>query len=205
MLEVVGRSDVPIAVGTPTPIDGILHGVGSQWPWVGNFTFDDYNGTVLLDGISALENELRAASPTDPVWIVAIAPTGNIGALLNSSPELAANARIVAMSGSILVGYNLNPPISAEYNVKENTTTSQLMYAAHWAAPTVTAPVDTSAYFQVTGDAYAEFYKAATEPSDPAQYQLARMLLENYQVRSHSTTLCGAMRCPGIPSRPWPA
>jgi len=193
ILDVGGRSDVRVAVGVPTPFGNVLNGVGEEWPWVGNYTLDDYPGEVELDGIAALEKELRAASPEDPVWIVAIAPTGNIGALLRRSPELAANARIVAMSGSVYVGYDMRPPISAEYNVKENITTSQLMYNASWAAPTITAPVDTSGYFQVTGEAYSLFYDAATRPGSPPYLALARTLLDNYVVR-HSPLQGGCSR-----------
>lgn len=148
-LDTVGRSDVAVGVGVETAFDGVFMGVGSQYPWIGDYSLAQYPGNVSLDGVGALIDVLSAASPQAPVWIVCIAPTPNIESLLLRAPQLAANARIIAMSGSIYLGYNGQPPPSAEYNVAENTTAAQAMYAAHWAAPMITAPVDTSELLQV--------------------------------------------------------
>lgn len=196
LLALGGRPDVPVGIGTPTPLGEQMQGVGPEWPWIGSFTLKDYPGKVASDGLAALEAELAAASPSNPVWVLGLAPMGNLAAVLGSRPELALNARLVAMSGSISAGYDLRPPAVPEYNVAENVTAAQTVYGMTWGTPAVTAPIDTSAFFQVTGDAYRRFLEAAGGGGGRQEEPpLARVLLENYRVWfEHGGSSHGAMR-----------
>lgn len=183
LLALGGRPDVPVGVGTPTPLGEELQGVGPEWPWIGDYSWSDYPGRVAADGLAALEAELAAATPSDPVWLLGLAPMGNLAAVLGARPELAANARLVAMSGSISVGYDLLPPAVPEYNVAENVTAAQTVYGMNWATSAVTAPIDTSAFFQVSGQPYRRFLEAAGASGAPQSTSpLAQVLLENYRV-----------------------
>jgi len=65
--------------------------------------------------------------------VLELAPTPNLAEALRLEPGLAAGVRVVAMSGSIHVGYSLHPPISAEYNVHQNISSAQVVYNASWA------------------------------------------------------------------------
>ena len=92
-------------------------GVGFMYDWIADYPLSSYPGTVRIDGIAAMRDAMRKGTQDDPIYIVEIAPTPNLAEALLQEPSLAALSRVIAMSGSTLIGYDLRPPISREYNV----------------------------------------------------------------------------------------
>jgi inosine-uridine nucleoside N-ribohydrolase len=175
-LHETGNAFVPVGVGVETPCEGVAPAcVGPQFAWVGNYSLAEYPGQVYWDGIGALIAELDNSTVEDPLWVLSISPMGNLAAALRLGPDRSSRARIVSMSGSVLMGYSGTPPPDAEYNVAENVSASQLVYSTPWASPLVTGPLDTTQFFQIMGDTYQRFLHSTKSDLLP------RVLLENYQ------------------------
>jgi hypothetical protein len=71
------------------------------------------------------------------------------------------------MSGSLRAGYHNSSTIAAEYNVRTNGSASQAMYGAAFAAPLVTAPLDTTVFDQFVGDTYGALLAANASGGAP--------------------------------------
>ena len=170
----VNRLDVPVAVGEFTGVNKI-----PQLPVVGSWTLDDFTaaGGTLLYGTGALAALLAAATPSEPLFVVEIAPATSFGGVVGADPALAANAIVSAMSGSVFHGYGNSSLPEAEYNVYSNVSASQHMYAASYLSPMMTAPLDTSGLLHC----FAPEFSALIE-ADNDEHPLAQALLKNYRV-----------------------
>jgi len=174
ILDFLHRTHVPIAIGYPSGDQNM-----PMYPWAKNYSLDTFkqHGGVVYEGTSAFEKIMQQSTPTDPVYIVEIAPVNSLGDILIRNSKLAANSICVAMSGSVYKGYNNDPTPIAEYNVVQNVTSSQAMYNAVWHSPLYIAPLDTCNFEQWNGDIYKELL-AANDSAHP----YVQVLLETYQV-----------------------
>jgi len=180
LLEVAGRTDVPVGIGLPPAATGGSAADGGsaaaaddgnpQAPWVAGYTLADYPGTIVEDGVGALIDTIMA-SP-EPVTLICIGPVPNIAAALQREPRIAQNARFVGMHGSIRVGYGGSSVVSAEYNVVADPAACRTAFEAPWEV-TIT-PLDTCGLVQLKGAHYA----AVRDSRDP----LARAVIENYRI-----------------------
>ncbi|NMC03999.1 MAG: hypothetical protein GYA24_02245 [Candidatus Lokiarchaeota archaeon] len=134
MLEIAGRTDVPIGIG-PSSSDK----AGPQNPWVLDYDLQSYPGKVHHDGVSALVDAIMSSS--EPVTVITIGPLTNIAAALKREPRIAARARIVAMLGSVRIGYGGKKGPTPEYNVVQDVPACQAVLAAPW--DIVLTPLDT--------------------------------------------------------------
>jgi hypothetical protein len=126
------RFDVPIAVGLYTGEDNM-----PQLPAAAGFELSDFiaaGGTVYY-GEAYLAGLMAAATPTDPLFVVEIAPATSLGGVVAQAPTLAANVITTAMSGSVYHGYGNSSGPGREYNVVQNISASQAMYASSWLSP----------------------------------------------------------------------
>lgn len=158
-LTAAGAGHVPLAVGKYTGEQDM-----PQYAWAADFSLDTYvaNGGSVTHGTDTMRQLMRAASASAPLLILEIAPATSLGEILTAEPQLAANCIVVAMSGSIYRGYvNASQP-TAEYNVATDVNASALMYAATWAAPLVTAPLDTTNFMQFWDASYRALMTANT-------------------------------------------
>ena len=165
LLELTGRTDVPIAVGLDQSDEP-----GRQSGWVGDYRLEDYPGPVYRDGVQALIDAIHQSS--QPVTLICIGPVGNIAEALRRDPSIAQNARFISMHGSIRVGYEGESGPSAEWNVKVDPKSLQQVFAAPWDC-TIT-PLDTCGRVRLRGDHYQKIYRS----NDP----WLRALIENYKV-----------------------
>lgn len=163
LLEAAGRTDIPIGIGVPLENSPLY-----QREWVQDYALADYPGQIRPDGLQALADLLRQ-SPT-PVAVIGIGPFPNLAALLLQAPDVAANARLVGMFGSLRQGYSGSPEAAAEYNVRLYPHACRAVFAAPWEI--TMAPLDTCGTVQLTGAKY----QAVRASPDP----LVRAVLENY-------------------------
>ena len=168
MLDIAGRTDVPVGVGIAQPVDG---SPGAQEPWVSDYDLADYPGRVCADGVGALIDAIMMAP--EPVTLIAIGPLPNIAAALDREPRIAERTRLVGMHGSVGVGYGGSDTISAEYNVAADVPACRKVFAADWRGMVIT-PLDTCGLVQLRGDKY----RAVADCRDP----LTRAVIENYHV-----------------------
>lgn len=163
LLEVAGRSDIPIGIGVPLENSPIY-----QSNWVRDYDLAAYRGLILPDGIAAIANVIHQ-SPT-PVTVLGIGPLPNLAAALMHAPDLVRNARLVGMFGSLRQGYFGSAEIPAEYNVRLYPHACRSVFAAPWEV-TIT-PLDTCGAVQLRG----EKYQAVRRSADP----MLQAVMQNY-------------------------
>jgi inosine-uridine nucleoside N-ribohydrolase len=168
LLHVVGRDDVPVAVGRQTPPPGEYD---YQFGWAEDFTAKQPIPTPAADFIV---DTLR----THPgeITLVAVGPLQNVADALRKEPRLGQLAsRIVLMSGSI--GPNASTPAPvAEWNVVRSTADAQLVYGAGLNLTTV--PLDSTTYVRLKSEERARLEAAGT-PLTRALESLYRLWLKD--------------------------
>ena len=167
MLEVAGRTDVPVGVGLPLKENPKRR---RQAMWIGGYELASYPGRVEKDGVGAIVETIMT-SP-EPVTLIGIGPAPNIGSALDRQPAIARNARFVGMYGSVRKGYGNSDQISRECNVKGYTRELQKAFAAPW--DIAITPLDSCGIVQLKGGKYAKV--AAAADRDP----VIAALMENY-------------------------
>eukprot|EP01084_Bolivina_argentea_P038084 70422_1 len=178
-LESTNRTDVDIGIGLFTPWGSrqLIDGVGNQMPWAIDYDLNTYPGKIYSNGIDRAKQILATGTPTNPIYIVEIAPMPNIGVIFTDQPSLKSNTRIVTMAGSIYRGYGSNHA-QAEYNIAQNQSAAKIVYnftdVIPYAYPICAAPLDTTYYFQIYGDAYQEIYNS--------KLPIPTTFVENYKV-----------------------
>jgi inosine-uridine nucleoside N-ribohydrolase len=164
-LTVAGRTDIPVGVGlNPQDVPG------HQSAWIKGYDLDSYAGKVQQDGVQAIIDTIMA-SPR-PVTLLCIGPAPNIAEALRRRPEIARNARLVGMYGSVRRGYSGSPKIDAEWNVKADPAACRAMLTAPWEV-TIT-PLDTCGVVRLQG----KRYQAVRDSKDP----VAAAVIENYRL-----------------------
>jgi inosine-uridine nucleoside N-ribohydrolase len=164
-LQVAGRTDIPVGVGTSFGESFV-----PQREWAADYDLSQYPGKVHADGVQAMI-DLVMGSP-EPVVILAIGPVPNLAEALRREPRFAEKARVIAMSGSIDVGYDGKPTPDPEYNVKQDVPAARAMYQAPW--DLLLAPLDTCGLIRLTGD----LHRRIVESSKPS----LGALMENYRL-----------------------
>jgi len=147
LLELAGRSDIPVSAGIRSAIYG--KDEGRQRDFVEGYSINDYPGTYRTDGVQAMI-DLALASP-DPVTFQVIAPPETFSAFVQRAPEsLIRKSRLVGMFGSVVTGYGGKPKVDAEWNVKACVGGAKIMFAAPWKEIVLT-PLDTCGIVEFTG------------------------------------------------------
>ena len=174
LLEIAGRTDVPVGVGVRQPSDGPRE---RQIEWVRDYPLTRYAGRVAEDGVAAMIEAIMA-SPT-PVTLIAIGPVTNIAEALRREPAIAARTRLVAMAGSLAVHHTTNlersvvPGQIAEWNVVKDIAAARQVFAAPWREAVLT-PLDTCAYIVIDGERYGRLLRSND--------RLLAAVLENYRI-----------------------
>ncbi len=141
LLQRLGRTDVPVAVGRQTPAvppDRYDY----QFTWAEDF--QAYQ-PVSTPAVEFLADTIRR-NPGQ-VTLIAVGPLQNIGDLVRQHPDVVPMVkRVVLMSGSI--GANAwSPAPIAEWNVKLAIPEAQAVYSAGW--PVTIVPLDSTTYMQL--------------------------------------------------------
>lgn len=163
LLEVAGRTDIPVGVGIPLDASARTHS-----EWLGDYQLKDYPGTVLLDGVGAICHTVMSSPAT--VSIISIGPVPNIAAALAREPRMVTNSKFVGMHGSIRRGYLGADKPMREYNVKKHSMACKKVFATPWDL-TIT-PLDTCGNVFLQGDNFERL----KESSDP----LAQAVMQNH-------------------------
>lgn len=165
MLEIAGRSDIPIGIGTFTKEGGY-----SQAPWVAEYDLAAYPGVVHTDGVQALIDTIMQ-SP-EQITVIGIGPLTNIGEALLREPRIAEHARFVGMQGSVYKQYDDKDGVVAEYNVREDVSAAQVVFSAPWEK--IITPLDTCGIIRLED----ERFSTVAHSSNP----LMQAVMENYQI-----------------------
>jgi inosine-uridine nucleoside N-ribohydrolase len=176
MLEVAGRSDIPMGIGIQQSPDGPCM---RQYDWVRDYALDQYPGRVHANGVDALIRVIMD-SP-EPVTLIAIGPLINIAEALRRESRIAGRTRLVAMAGSIALHHTTNlaltvvPGQIAEWNLLQDIPSAQVVFSAPWHEVVIT-PLDTCAYAVLEGTRYDHCQQSI----DPVM----QAVIENYRMWS---------------------
>jgi inosine-uridine nucleoside N-ribohydrolase len=152
LLEAMGRSDIPVGIGLKTSDAQI-----NQAQWLGDYDMKTYPGEVHEDGVQALIDAIHAAP--EPVTLLVIGPVPNIREALKRDPSIAHKARIVAMAGSVDVGYGGAPKPCPEWNVVADVPSYRALFAAPWEI--TIAPLDCCGEVILSGEDYQRVVSSA--------------------------------------------
>jgi inosine-uridine nucleoside N-ribohydrolase len=166
MLEVAGRTDIPVGIGPPC---GDMDKGHRQDEWVGSYKLSSYPGTIHQDGVQALIDTVMECP--EQVTVIAVGPLPNVAAALEREPRIAEKAKFIGMHGSIRRGYEGRPEVDKEYNVVTFVKEAQKVFTAGWEM--IITPLDTCGIVRLEGDKYKEVF----ESNKP----LARAVIGNYR------------------------
>ena len=178
-------SNIPIVQGVsemPLSEEYLEAGEQAGFPWAASFDLSTYRGPVVYENewlsyVRSLLSSRPSSSP--PLIFLELAPPTNSAVLLSSSPALPPFP-ILAMSGSVYLGYDALPPAVPEFNVKgfggSAVSSSCVLYNSSdplspvvWAPPPssltprlAAAPLDVSGLFRLTGAPYRVLRHAAS-------------------------------------------
>lgn len=170
LLERLGRTDVPVAVGRQTSAVPPQR-VDYQFTWAEDF--QTYK-PVTTPAVEFLADTIRR-NPGE-VTLIAVGPLQNIGDLVRLHPDVVPLVkRVVLMSGSVGANAWSAAPV-AEWNVKLAIPEAQAVYAARW--PLTIVPLDSTTYVQLQ-DRERETLRKAGTPLVRALEALLRLWADN--------------------------
>ena len=166
LLYRLGRTDVPVAAGRPTPAVP-ANRIDFQFAWAEDFR--DYK-PIVTPAVEFLAETIR--KNPHQITLVAVGPLHNIGDLVRLHPDVIPLVkRVVLMSGSI--GANaFSPAAVAEWNVKLAIPEAQAVYSAAW--PLTIVPLDSTTYVRLE-DAERDGLRKANTPLTVALETLLRL------------------------------
>lgn len=133
LLHAVGRSDVPVAIGRPTPVPP--ERVDFQLQWAEDFTASRPVADSAAEVIVA-----QARRHPGQLVLMAVGPLQNVADALRLEPRLPSLVkRLVLMSGCV---YDSKWGLVAEWNVKQAIADAQLVYGAGF--PLTIVPLDST-------------------------------------------------------------
>ena len=170
LLDVAGRTDVPVALGPTGPPANEF-----QRPWIEDYPLDRYPGTVHRDGVDAF---IRLVHRSDrPITLIAVGPVTNVAEALRRDPSIARSIHYIGMAGSIDRGYGPEPV--AEANVQGDVAAFRRVLEADWLSFRLT-PLDTAGRVAISGRNYQRLRSA----DDP----LLEAVFENYRIWADRVT-----------------
>ncbi|CAJ1335718.1 unnamed protein product [Effrenium voratum] len=174
-LRLAGKLDaVPaIAVGPSAP--------GPSAPlvlaaWAGPAdlaAFEAAGGALRRDAAAAIVEQVQQAADGEELHVLVLSPCGAVAEALKQAPWIAQKATFTAMGGSLWHGVNGTGPPVAEWNVRADFRSSQLLYP-HLSQ---LAPMDAAASAQLGAEHFARLARCAAAEIGGG---VARALLEMY-------------------------
>ncbi len=133
LLEIAGRTDIPVAAGAANPIavtfpgpSPEVHGHDGQ----GNIDLPPPTTQPIKETAAEFLVEQIMAHPGE-ITLVPVAPLTNLALALHLEPRIAQNVReVVMMGGAAFVPGNITP--AAEANVWNDADAADLVFAAEW-------------------------------------------------------------------------
>jgi pyrimidine-specific ribonucleoside hydrolase len=174
LLEIAGRTDIPVAAGASAPLVRRLV--------TANFVHGD-NG---LGGIDFPEPRLRPVNETavelirrivrknpHEITLVAIGPLTNIATVLKSDPSIAPLIKAIALMGGALGGGNITP--AAEFNFYVDPEAARIVFDA--GIPLTMVGLNVTSKVLLTED-HIHQLEAAENPVSQAAGKIMRATLE---------------------------
>jgi purine nucleosidase len=170
MVEIAGRTDLPVAAGAATPLVRRLitatyvHGENG----LGGAVFPEPTTKPVLNSAAEMIREVVRKYPGE-VTLITIGPLTNIAGALNADPELAHMVKGLVMMGGSLSGGNITP--AAEFNIYVDPEAARIVFQS--GIPITMVGLDVTRKTSLT-DEHVRTLEAAKNPVSRAAATIGR-------------------------------
>jgi inosine-uridine nucleoside N-ribohydrolase len=170
MVEIAGRTDIPVAAGAKAPLVRRLvtaayaHGENG----LGGAVFPEPKTKPIAQPAAEFIRDIVRKYPHE-VTLIPVGPLTNIAAALNLDPELAALIRGVVMMGGSLSGGNITP--AAEFNVYVDPEAARIVFQS--GIPIKMVGLDVTRKTSLTEE-HVRVLEAAQNPASQAAAKIGR-------------------------------
>ncbi len=170
MVEIAGRTDIPVAAGAKAPLVRRLvtatyaHGENG----LGGAVFPEPKIKPVSEPAAEFIRQVVRKYPGE-VTLITIGPQTNVAAALNSDAELAAMVKSLVMMGGSLSGGNITP--AAEFNVYVDPEAARVVFQS--GIPITMVGLDVTRRTSLTED-HVRRLEAAQNPVSQAAAKIAR-------------------------------
>ena len=175
MVEIAGRTDIPVAVGAKAPLFRRLvtatyaHGENG----LGGAVFPEPNVKPVDMSATEMIRQVVRKYPHQ-VTLITIGPMTNVAAALNADPELAGLVKALVMMGGSLSGGNITP--AAEFNVYVDPEAAKIDFQS--GIPITMVGLDATRKTSLT-DEHQRVLQANPDPVSQAAAKIARNAIDH--------------------------
>lgn len=177
LVEIAGRTDIPIAAGASVPLVRNLitatyaHGENG----LGGVDFPAPSIKPAKESATEIIRRIVRSNPAE-ISIVAIGPLTNVATALRADPELAGMIPAIVLMGGSLSGGNVTP--AAEFNFYVDPEAARIVF--HSGIPITMVGLDVTRKVQLREEHVAAL-EAGKNPSSQAAGRIMRSTLERYR------------------------
>jgi inosine-uridine nucleoside N-ribohydrolase len=181
MVEIAGRTDIPVAAGAKAPLMRRLvtatyaHGENG----LGGAIFPEPTTKPVATPAPELIRQLVRKYPGE-VTLITIGPLTNVATALNSDAELASMIRALVMMGGSLSGGNITP--AAEFNVYVDPEAARIVFQS--GIPVTMVGLDVTRKTSLT-DEHVRVLEAAQNPVSQAAAKIGRNAINHNRERGY--------------------
>ena len=179
MVEIAGRTDIPVAAGAKSPLVRRLvtatyaHGENG----LGGAVFPEPKTKPVNQPAAELIRQIVRQFPGE-VTLLTIGPLTNIATALNTDPELAGMVRALVMMGGSLSGGNITP--AAEFNIYVDPEAARIVFQS--GIPITMVGLDVTRRTSLT-EGHLRQLQAGQNPVSQAAATIARNAIEHNRER----------------------
>jgi inosine-uridine nucleoside N-ribohydrolase len=179
MVEIAGRTDIPVAAGAKSPLLRRLvsatyaHGENG----LGGAVFPEPTTRPVPESAAAVIQRIVRTSP-GKVTLITLGPLTNIAAALSADPELAGIVRGLVMMGGSLSGGNITP--AAEFNIYVDPEAARIVFQS--GIPITMVGLDVTRKTTLTDD-HVRALEATQTPVSQAAARIARKAIAHTRER----------------------
>jgi len=175
MVEIAGRTDIPVAAGAKVPLARRLvtaeyaHGNNG----LGGAIFPEPKMKPAAQPAAELIDSIVRKYPGE-VTLIPVGPLTNIATALNADPDLAKMVRGIVLMGGSLSGGNITP--AAEFNIYVDPEAARMVFQS--GIPITMVGLDVTRKTTLT-DEHARILQAAQNPLSQAAAKIARNAIDH--------------------------
>lgn len=175
MVEIAGRTDIPVAAGAKSPMlrrlvtAAYVHGENG----LGGAVFPEPTTKPVPEAGPLLIREIVRKYPGE-ITLLTIGPLTNVATALNSDPGLTEMIRGVVMMGGSLSGGNITP--AAEFNIYVDPEAARIVFQS--GIPVTMVGLDVTRRTTLT-DEHVRLLESAQNPVSQAAANIARRAIEH--------------------------
>ena len=181
MVEIAGRTDIPVAAGARAPLMRRLvtatyaHGENG----LGGAVFPEPKTKPVATPAAEIIHQIVRKYPGE-VTLITIGPLTNIATALNADPDLAGMVRALVMMGGSLSGGNITP--AAEFNVYVDPEAARIVFQS--GIPVTMVGLDVTRRTSLT-DEHVRTLEAAQNPVSQAAAKIGRNAINHTRERGY--------------------